>query len=112
MAGISEELVKRVTERAAYDAEYRGRLLADTKAAFEEVGGEPLPESFTARAVEAEDADAVRATGQSVLVLPAFGSGELGVEELEAVAGGAEIAAESVNAETCINFWKCSAVGG
>jgi hypothetical protein len=112
MAGINEELVQRVIDRATADAEYRSRLLADTRAAFEEVSGEPLPASFTARAVEAEDADAERAKGQSVLVLPAFGSGELGVEELEAVAGGLaeESLAASIN-EGCLNLWKCNGVG-
>ncbi len=97
-----QEILSRVLARSATDAEFRKRLLTEPKGAIEEMLGADLgamPREFNIRFIEKpEDVD-------SLVVLPELQvpEGELSEEELAAVAGGLEQAAED---DTC--WWTCA----
>ena len=74
------ELKARILSKAAYDGEFRARLIADPKAAIADEIGEHLPEGF--EFVVHEDSATT-----THLVLPP--SGELTEADLKAVAGAA-----------------------
>jgi hypothetical protein len=79
---MREQLTQQVLDRAARDDEFRGRLIAEPKAAIAEELGIDIPDSLSVR-VEEESAT------EFVLVLPAKAApGELRDDELAAAAGG------------------------
>ena len=85
-----------IQKKAVTDEEFREELLANTREAIEKVAGEALPEGFQVKVIENDPAYA------ATFVLPPMASGELGEEELSAVAGGAcEINAEACGADGC-----------
>lgn len=74
------ETLKEVQKKASQDSAFRGRALADARAAVKEISGRDLPASFKIRFAEPG----------SEMVLPlAATAGEIGVRDLESVAGGA-----------------------
>ena len=85
-----------IQKKAVTDEEFREELLANTSEAIEKVAGEALPEGFQVKVIENDPAYA------ATFVLPPMASGELGEEELSAVAGGAcEINVEGCGAKGC-----------
>ena len=79
-----QEIAAAIAARAAVDRAFRTKLLADPRSAVSEVLGHPLPASFRIKFIEKD------ASLDALVVLPDLVpvSGELSVEELEAVAGG------------------------
>jgi Nitrile hydratase, alpha chain len=86
--GSRAEVERRLIQRSLQDEAFRQRMLADPRAVIEQELGSRLPESVEVRVVE-ETADTI------YLVLPSASplgqGGELSDQELEAVAGGAEV---------------------
>ena len=95
--GGRAELERKLIQRSMEDEDFRGRLLADPKAALQEELGARLPKEVEVRAVE-ETADTI------YLVLPSASTAgetrELSDQELESVAGG-WLESDTVNAYTC-----------
>jgi hypothetical protein len=78
-----------VTSRAATDREFRNRLLTNAPAAVEEATGHKLPSNSRVKFIEGDP------SYDATIVLPDFVSDEaLSANELEAVAGGATMAAD------------------
>jgi hypothetical protein len=86
--GSRAEMERRLIQRSLEDEEFRQSLLADPKGTMEHELGSRLPDSIEVRAVE-ESADTI------YLVLPSASAvgqgGELSDQQLDAVAGGAEV---------------------
>jgi Nitrile hydratase, alpha chain len=86
--GDRSEMERRLIERSLEDETFRQSLLADPKGTMEQELGNRLPESVEVRVVE-ESADTI------YLVLPSTSplgqGGELSDQELDAVAGGADV---------------------
>lgn len=68
-------------QRASTDAEFRALCMKDARAAIQQLGDFDMPAEVKVRFVEKVD--------ELVLPLPPLRSGELGLDELDAVAGGA-----------------------
>ena len=81
MAMTNAEMQNRVIAKASEDNEFRARLVADPRAAIQEVIGEPVPASVTVH-VHEESATSFH------LVLPP--SGQLMEAEMAQVLGGAD----------------------
>jgi hypothetical protein len=78
------KLIAAILERAACDAQFRSRLLADPKRAIKDSFGISIPEHVRIRFIE-KDADV------DILVVlpnPIDPNAELGANDLEAVSGG------------------------
>jgi Nitrile hydratase, alpha chain len=86
--GSRAEMERRLIQRSLEDEEFRQSLLDDPKGTMEHELGSRLPDSIEVRAVE-ESADTI------YLVLPSASAvgqgGELSDQQLDAVAGGAEV---------------------
>ena len=76
------EIYGLIQKKAITDEEFREELLANTNETIEKIAGEALPEGFQVKVIENDPAYA------ATFVLPPMASGELGEEELNAVAGG------------------------
>ncbi len=78
-----DELVAKMTKKAATDMEFRKAVLEDAVSALEKLAGRPLPPGMTLKAVEKDP------NYQTTLVLPDFVDEEkISDELLENVAGG------------------------
>ena len=78
-----EELYQEVNKRAAADPAFLKEFQADPAAALEKIAGRPLPEGFRLKAIEAD------ASYNAYYYVPEFTAGELNINQLQAVYGGA-----------------------
>ena len=100
-----QEMERRLIEKSLQDESFRQRLMEDPKGTVEQELGTRLPEDVRVVTVE-ESADTI------YLVLPSTSmGGELSVQELEAVAGGAGARDVGVTwADTCGYWSDCYAI--
>lgn len=85
---INTQVIEAVTSRAATDGDFRRRLMKDPNTALAEVTGRAIPSSVKVQVLERQ------AGFDAAILLPDFvdAEAELSAEELETVAGGAEVA--------------------
>lgn len=82
-----EELIKKMTEKAMTDAEFRKAVLKDATAVLEKLAGKPLPQGASLKCIERDP------NYQTTFVLPDLADEEkLDDEALLQVAGGFSIA--------------------
>jgi hypothetical protein len=81
----NDDLLREVIERAETDRDFRARLLVDSASAIRHAFGVILPHNYRIKFIE-QPADL-----DALIVLPPFKeAGELGDDDLDMVAGGAE----------------------
>jgi len=94
-----EKLIVEIKKKAAFDEEFRKKLLSDPKAAVKELTGKEIPENLKIQVIE-QDPEA-----QVTLVIPPYKGDELDEGDLEKVAGGA-CAAAACAGDVCISAVK------
>ena len=77
-----DECIEACRKRAAVDAEFRRKLLADPAAAVKEVSGKEIPAGFKIKILENDPAY------DATFVLPPLVSGNISDRELDEVAAG------------------------
>ena len=99
MAWTQQEIndcINSCKQRAATDAEFRGKLLADPAAAIREVSGKEIPAGFRIKVLESDPAY------DATFVLPPAASGNVSDKELDGVTGGSLLCAfETCAANAC-----------
>ena len=90
-----DECIEACRKRAAVDAEFRRKLLADPAAAVKEVSGKEIPAGFRIRVLESDPAY------DATFVLPPPAAGGVSDRELDDVAGGAVCCSYACDPHAC-----------
>lgn len=90
-----DECIEACRKRAAVDAEFRRKLLADSAAAVKEVSGREIPAGFRIRVLESDPAY------DATFVLPPPAAGGVSDRELDDVAGGAVCGSYACDPHAC-----------
>lgn len=90
-----DECIEACRKRAAVDAEFRRKLLADPAAAVKEVSGKEIPAGFRIRVLESDPAY------DATFVLPPPAAGGVLDRELDDVAGGAVCGSYACDPHAC-----------
>ncbi|MDR1473256.1 MAG: NHLP leader peptide family RiPP precursor [Lactobacillales bacterium] len=85
------EVYKKIMQKAANDEEFRKNLLADPKYVIENLTGKTLPDDYTVTVVESADPNYSDPNYAATFVLPSSSAGELNLDDLDNVAGGANV---------------------